>query len=286
MSSYKYQHYLPSGHQKLFSNQVDSDGFVFKYDKTKSVVYSNRQNPKNHGGRRHLYSYPDGLCNSEEKTYLEKNYFSQDGNFVKVVKKLLSSKEVDDSDVYQITKYIANINNRHPSALESQGYDVTQMALNHLFGFDSKLTEAFKSEVRFIPSDESEFIKVTSLSYMLRSIVDNLHELCDISMNFLFSEGEEFILSDIPFVGMNNEYSLLKTNKLSPENDYFLPLSKTLCAHLNGAGQNLNAYTVDDQRVKIINRLQICSAQDFIVASSLDVLRKNLDGCNIEYEVK
>jgi hypothetical protein len=286
MSSYTYQHYLPAGHQRLFSNQAGSGEFVFKYDKTKSVVYSNSQKPKNHGGKSHLYSYPNSLCDSDEQTYLEQKYFSQDGDFVAVVKKLLSSKEVDVTDIYQITKYIANMNNRHPSTLETQEHDITKMALEYLFFFDSKLTDFFKSEVEFIPSDEGEFIKIMSLSYMLRSIVENLDELCNISMNFLFSEHEEFILSDIPFVGISNELSLLNTSKLSPENQYLLPLSKTLCAHLNMSGQELKAYIVDGQKVKIINRLQILSAKKFVVASSLEILCKNLDENNIRYEVK
>ena len=170
MANYKYQHYLPSGHQKLFSCDDDSRGFVCKYDKRNNVVYSVMQNPKNHGGKKHLYSYPSSLISSEEqKIYLEQKYFSHDGQFVGVIQKLINNSEITDDDVYQITKYIANINNRHPAILEDNEKDVTQIALNTMLGNDSNLIDFLTSEgVEFIPEDNEDFVKISNLREMLK----------------------------------------------------------------------------------------------------------------------
>jgi len=155
---------------------------VYKYNKKKFIVYTTPQNPKNQGGERHLYSFPDGLVTSNElKTYLEHKYFCHDGQFISVIKKLISNTEINENDVYQITKYIANTNNRHPVSLNNKEKDVTQLALEHMFGHDSKLIDLFKSEdVKFVPQSKEEFLKISSLQNMLRSIVKNLHELCNI----------------------------------------------------------------------------------------------------------
>ena len=227
MTNYKYQHYLPVGHQKLFSSETDGRYFVCKYDKRKAIVYSNTQNPKNHGGKKHLYSYPDGLiASSEKKTYLERKYFSSDGDFVSAVKKLISGTKADEKDIYQISKYIANTNNRHPENLNNNEKDVTQSALEHMFGHDSELASLFGSlDIVFVPEPEDEFVKVSSLKYMLHSITQNLHELCCINMNILVSDEQEFVLSDAPFVGTSDGLALLSTASIDPDNNYYLPLS-------------------------------------------------------------
>lgn len=286
MANYKYQHYLPSGHQKFFSSENGSQKRVCKYSKIKQIVYTTLQKPKNQGGRKHLYSLPDGLVTSDEqKTYLEQKYFCHDGQFINVINKLISNTEINETDVYQITKYIANINNRNPFQLDNKEKDIKQLALEHIFGHDSKLIDLFKAEdVEFVPQSGEDFRKISSLQNMMRSIVENLHELCNISMNILVSDRDEFILSDTPFVGMANNLSLISTTSLTPECNYFLPLTKNICAHLNGEGQNLNSYFIDSDRVQIINNLQISSAKEFVIASSVEVLQANLERSGVIYE--
>lgn len=287
MASYTYQHYIPAGHQALFSDGRIKN-FVCKYDCGKSIIYSRLQNPKNHGGKNHLYSFPSDLVlNDEQKTYLETHFFSQDGQFVGVVKKIMRDEPISENDVYQIIKYIAGMKNRHPSTIKSKEKDVTQSALEFMFGGDSKMIELFKSEgVRFVPKSEGDFVQASSLNEMLNSFVANLHDLCDISMNILVSDNEEFILSDRPFVGMKNGSPNPDTDNLSSDTDYFLPLSKNICVHLNGSGQHLNGYYIDEARVRVINKLQIASAKEFVIASSVSVLKNNLDEAGVTYVVQ
>ena len=288
MANYKYQHYIPAGHQALFSDGSSTKNFVCKYDCVKSIIYSRLQNPKNHGGKNHLYSFPSDLVLSEEqKTYLETHFFSQDGQFVGVVKKIMRDEPISENDVYQITKYIAGMKNRHPSIIKSREKNITQSALEHMFGDDAKMIEIFKSEeVKFVPKSEDDFIQASSLNEMLKSFVENLHDLCDISMNLLVSDSEEFILSDRPLVGMIDGTLTPDADKLSSDIDYFMPLSKNICAHLNGSGQRLNGYSIDDKRVGIINKLQIASAKEFVIASSVSVLKQNLDKAGVTYVVQ
>ena len=288
MTSYKYQHYIPAGHQALFSDGSSTKNLVCKYDFGKSILYSRLQNPKNHGGKNHLYSFPtDLIINQEQKTYLETHFFSQDGKFVDVVKKIMRYEPISTNDVYQITHYIAGMKNRHPITIKNREKDVTQSALENMFADDPKMIELFMSEgVKFVPKSEEDFVQVSLLKEMLNSFDANLRDLCDISMNLLFSDSEEFILSDKPFVGMRDGSLAPNADNLSSDIDYFLPLSKNICAHLNGPGQRLKCYSIGEKKVEIINNLQIASAEKFLISSSLNVLKKNLDKAVVTYKIQ
>ena len=105
-------------------------------------------------------------------------------------------------------------------------------------------------------------------------------------MNIFFSKQAEFILSDKPFVGVKDGSLISNTDEISSDCDYFLPLSKNICVHLNGEGQLLRFLEISEDGVGKINKLQIASANKFVIASSIDVLAMNLDNAGVEYVVK
>ena len=145
MASNKYQHYIPAGHQALFSSATDSSGCVYKYDSQKSIVHSRLQDPRRYGGENHLYSYPDNVVTSnQEKTSLETDFFSQDGEFVRVVKQIIKGEQSSPEDIYQIQKYIAITNNRHPSTInykrDKRG-DLASTIIEEIFALNSRASD-------------------------------------------------------------------------------------------------------------------------------------------------
>lgn len=283
MANYKYQHYIPAGHQKLFSTCDNKS--IFKYDVNSSIIYKHSQNANNFGGQNHLYNFPSDLA-SDKTTYLEKEYFSQDGEFLISAKKIINKSELTESDLYNITKYIANINNRHPEQLSTSYNNQTSTILSVLFSNDKVLVDYFSKLIQVEEKECDTLRKASSLIKMLLNIKDNLNNLCDISMNILYSDSREFILADRPFVGVTPQGEIIRPTFIDNRNNYFLPLSNKTCIHLNGAGQHLKTLEINDETVNIINTQQIKAADNFLIASSVNTLRENLELNNVKYTIK
>ncbi len=276
-------HYIPQSYQLLFSPDGEK---VFLYNKD-NARYIGPVTPRNFCSENYLYTV-DGITAKTlgGETFIESVILANlDRLFVGEMRKIISSNpDKTNVDVIHLARFFGYLSCRHPLVISDHEVRLNKTLIARLVEHAKSSPEmrqlAERSGIDLDNPDEfdklgfSESRNISIIKMMDQAERNAEHILESMAWRFLFSKTGEFILSDNPFVIIQDKQALRGAFENGKDYQIIIPLSKEVCVAFSADTAPITYEYISEHQVKLLNKLVAANAIRWIIGSSQHLLHQ------------